>query len=77
MTEFADAVDMQHENSITRSSESTVCERCAHPSWMHGPGGICADCDASHHATACGLLTLYGFDLSALPLADEAFAASA
>ena len=52
-------------------ADATLCDRCSHPGWAHGPGGICSECDASQKAGACGLLSLYGFDLAALPLDDR------
>jgi hypothetical protein len=38
------------------------CAGCAHPAWTHGLSG------------ACGLLSLYGFDLAALPFAEPTHA---
>jgi hypothetical protein len=49
---------------------SALCECCAHPTWAHGPGSICSECDASDQLGACGLLALYGFDLASLPVAE-------
>jgi hypothetical protein len=47
-----------------------ACDRCDHPAWTHGIGAICTECDNSRHGGACGLLSLYGFDINALPLDD-------
>jgi hypothetical protein len=50
--------------------DSVRCACCAHPTWAHGPGNICSECDAGIDAGACGLLSLYGFDLASLPVAE-------
>ncbi len=77
MGEGADALGMYHHTSTDAwFVDADVCDCCEHPAWAHGPGGICSECDASHKGGACGLLSLFGFDLAALPL-DERVAAHA
>jgi hypothetical protein len=56
--------------------DSERCGCCAHPAWTHGPGSICSECDAAADAGACGLLSLYGFDLTSLPFAEPSHASA-
>ncbi len=66
---------MHDPTAADRMHESAACDHCAHPAWAHGPGAICSECDTIAHGGSCGLLSLYGFDLNALPLDDRALVA--